>query len=898
MRTIAILILITSSVCAQSITETFDRTPLKDVIRRLEKNYRYQFSYVDQMVSGHTVTARFERASIGDVLSAMLAGTLLNYRVTGSHVIALFEDAGKLQVPAETPGSIRGIIVDAQTHEVLPAANAIVDQTPWGASADLNGRFQIVGLPAGDYVIRIQVIGYETLFQGVAVRGETELDTLPLVPKSLEGEEVIITGLRTSEYQVGDVKLDHQPGLIVLNRVQINRSPGLLEPDLFRTLQSLPGITTTSDASNEIYVRGGTPDQNLIMLDRTIVYQPYHLFGVAGIFNPDIIDEVFVSTGGFSSEYGNRMSSVIDIRSRNGGPDKIRGSGSVSLLSSKLALLGRLDPKWDYVASYRRTYLDLATKLVRELGVIPDYIPYYFHDGYAKVTHRRSGHAAFGVSAFFSEDRFDYTTDQNAVYDPIPGNPFQGVKTHYLVDANRFAWGNLNLTAFWKFGNAENALHQLTVFRAHTMYDLDQDEKWRATSAATDSIRRVVDSLNQYNDAHPFDARNHLTDYTLRWDSEIRWAKGQWFIGGQASAIDVSYRWKNLNWGIDQPVQVFYDGAPDSFTYAGKSKYGAFYTDVSWELGDWLVQPGLRLEYFRHRDPEWVISPRFLARWDMSNTWALKASGGLYYQSHFTVRERGYGGFSEVSFAPHGLPPQKSFQYAVGAEFSGLPKWKMTATTYFKKFDNLFRIPRPSTGLLEFQKGKSISAGLEFTATTARDRWGLQAAYTLAYVDRRFNGTYFPNYDQRHTVILSGYRKLPKNWELNFRWSFNTGRAYRPINFYGIEASFDDYNREFYVDQGEIDELNLGHLNFYSRMPVYHRLDVSFIRTVHYRSWTLKPFINILNVYYRTNPQFYYTDSKLSAVITDEPIPRRLYERRSRGFGLPIVPTFGASFEF
>jgi hypothetical protein len=885
-------------VCAQSITETFDRTPLKDVIRRLEKNYRYQFSYVDQMVSGHTVTARFERASIGDVLSAMLAGTLLNYRVTGSHVIALFEDAGKLQVPAETPGSIRGIIVDAQTHEVLPAANAIVDQTPWGASADLNGRFQIVGLPAGDYVIRIQVIGYETLFQGVAVRGETELDTLPLVPKSLEGEEVIITGLRTSEYQVGDVKLDLQPGLIVLNRVQINRSPGLLEPDLFRTLQSLPGITTTSDASNEIYVRGGTPDQNLIMLDRTIVYQPYHLFGVAGIFNPDIIDEVFVSTGGFSSEYGNRMSSVIDIRSRNGGPDKIRGSGSVSLLSSKLALLGRLDPKWDYVASYRRTYLDLATKLVRELGVIPDYIPYYFHDGYAKVTHRRSGHAAFGVSAFFSEDRFDYTTDQNAVYDPIPGNPFQGVKTHYLVDANRFAWGNLNLTAFWKFGNAENALHQLTVFRAHTMYDLDQDEKWRATSAATDSIRRVVDSLNQYNDAHPFDARNHLTDYTLRWDSEIRWAKGQWFIGGQASAIDVSYRWKNLNWGIDQPVQVFYDGAPDSFTYAGKSKYGAFYTDVSWELGDWLVQPGLRLEYFRHRDPEWVISPRFLARWDMSNTWALKASGGLYYQSHFTVRERGYGGFSEVSFAPHGLPPQKSFQYAVGAEFSGLPKWKMTATTYFKKFDNLFRIPRPSTGLLEFQKGKSISAGLEFTATTARDRWGLQAAYTLAYVDRRFNGTYFPNYDQRHTVILSGYRKLPKNWELNFRWSFNTGRAYRPINFYGIEASFDDYNREFYVDQGEIDELNLGHLNFYSRMPVYHRLDVSFIRTVHYRSWTLKPFINILNVYYRTNPQFYYTDSKLSAVITDEPIPRRLYERRSRGFGLPIVPTFGASFEF
>lgn len=890
-RLIVLIAVWAQSLVAQNVTETFQGTPLPEVLQRLQEVYRYQFSYIDEHVQDVRVDAEFRDADIRSVLRAILRGTDLSYRVNGDHVIVIFRSG----VRSDDLASLSGTIADRETREVLPAANVIFPETLWGASADRDGRFIVSGIPPGSYRVRINVIGYEMFEDTIDCVGSVDLDTIWLIPKTLEGEEVVITGQRAAEYRAGDAKLDIQPSILVLRRAEINRSPGLLEPDLFRSLQNLPGITTTSDVSNEIYVRGGTPDQNLIMLDRTVVYQPYHLFGIAGIFNPDLIDQVYVSTGGFSSEYGTRLSSVIDVRSRVGEPGRVNGAGSVSLLSSKLTLFGRPTADIDYVASYRRTYLDWASSLIAAAGIIPEGIPYYFQDGYLKVQRRVGATQKVGASVFFSEDHYEQRHKKWAgTYDD---NTRKFTRyPYYFSDNSTFMWYNLNGSLFLEMGKAETGLHQLTLSRASTSYDLDQDQFWRATASAPDSIRRRVDSLDRVEQSTPFDARNRLTDYSVRWDSEIPMGTVQWFLGAQVTALETSYRWKHLDWDNLQAIQVFYDNAPDSFRYSNKSKYAAIYSDVSIAWDDWTFKPGLRLEYYRFSKPSVVVGPRVAVRWEMSDAWTWKAAGGLYYQSQFTARERGYVGFSEISFSSYKLPLQKAVHMIVGAEREqGL--WKFTGDIYGKRYDHLHRRVLSSPLTLEFEQGHSNAVGLELTAARGGRGWTIEGTYALAYVDRNFNGArYFPNHDQRHTIMLNVSWSLPRQWELSSRWAFNTGRAYRPTRFYGISGEF-EYD-QLYLETETPTFQELEHLNYCSRLPIYHRLDISLTKTIRYKKWTLRPFLNILNVYYNTNPLYFERAYSSDTKFTNEPFPRYLNRVTLKPYGMPIIPTFGASFEF
>ncbi|MBL7962108.1 TonB-dependent receptor plug domain-containing protein, partial [bacterium] len=161
-----------------------------------------------------------------------------------------------------------------------------------GTYSNSKGQFSLTKVPFGSYFLRIMDISHEYALLPLDVNEPViNLDTIRLKPKIYEGENIVVTAEKNN-LAINDEKLRLQPSVIVLRRKEINAKPGILEPDLFRALQTLPGVTTTNDLSNELYVRGGTPDQNLITLDRAVVYQPYHMFGFAGIFNTDIIDYV------------------------------------------------------------------------------------------------------------------------------------------------------------------------------------------------------------------------------------------------------------------------------------------------------------------------------------------------------------------------------------------------------------------------------------------------------------------------------------------------------------------------------------------------------------------------------------------------------------------------------
>ena len=253
--------------------------------------------------------------------------------------------------------SINGFVRDTKNGEPISYANVFLNNTALGAATNRDGYFVISKVPVGKYELNISMIGYEIFKQEVhIIDSEAIRVDILLKEQALEVMEILVTAERQKfERQM-------ESSQISLDMREINSAPAFIEPDVFRTLQMLPGVQTTSDFSSALYVRGSTPDQNLIMLDGITVYNPYHLGGIFSTFNTDAIKEADFHAGGFSARYGGRMGAILNIINREGNSNEVTGMANISLISSKALLEGPL-PKWggikgSWIVSGRRTYFD------------------------------------------------------------------------------------------------------------------------------------------------------------------------------------------------------------------------------------------------------------------------------------------------------------------------------------------------------------------------------------------------------------------------------------------------------------------------------------------------------------------------------------------------------------
>ncbi|MBL7961368.1 TonB-dependent receptor [bacterium] len=628
------------------------------------------------------------------------------------------------------------------------------------------------------------------------------------------------------------------------------------------------------------------------------------MFGFAGIFNTDIIDYVNFSSGGFSSQYGNRLSSVIDLRAKSEAPDKFSGSGSLSLLSTRLTLDGQLDKHWYYMVSGRRTYLDHATQFGKFMGWIPETIPYRFQDGMAKVIYQANAEHQFGFSAFGSSDNFQ-DKDKSTLY-ATNFVDYSTIKLPYSLNTKRkFQWDNAVFNGHWEFKNENGFLSRLTVFQSRATNDLGINVYYTPNKDASDSIRHVVDSLNAIPDPNPFAIDNQVLDRTVRWDMEYELHNDhKLLIGGEFNRIQLSYYWDNLfvEANAGDNYQVFFDAAPDSFTYRRLVYNYAAYLEDIWSLNDqWTVKPGIRIESFGHSKSSIVVSPRVAIRYDLNERLAFKAATGIYYQSLFNSREKGYVGFLEIPFSTSGMKLQKSIHYILGAEYFLNRDSKFTGDIYYKHASNLSRNRRATSNTPVFIKGESDAYGMELTWKRLGKKFSYEINYVLAYVTRTFeNLTYNTNYDQRHALSFIGNYLLPAHWSFDFRWVFTSGRAYRPASFSAPYYYFNPSEGQLYGGDYNNDArtIEFDNLNFYGRYPVYHRLDISFVKTIEFKKWTLKPYINIINTYYKSNPLYYQDQGTDKAIISNKPDPQYVQIRKRAPIGIPIVPSFGAHFEF
>ena len=256
-----------------------------------------------------------------------------------------------------TNTTINGFVRDSASGEPISYANVFLANTALGAATNQDGYFVITNVPTGSYEINVSMMGY-----GLFKENITQLDGNPvrieifLTEKVIETEEILVTAERQK------FEKTVESSQISLDLREIKAAPAFIEPDVFRTLQMLPGVQTSSDYSSALYVRGSTPDQNLIMQDGIAIYNPYHLGGIFSTFNTDAIKEADFHAGGFPARYGGRMGAILNVVNREGNIQKVTGSADISLISSKGLIEGPL-PKWkgmkgSWMISGRRTYFD------------------------------------------------------------------------------------------------------------------------------------------------------------------------------------------------------------------------------------------------------------------------------------------------------------------------------------------------------------------------------------------------------------------------------------------------------------------------------------------------------------------------------------------------------------
>lgn len=755
--------------------------------------------------------------------------------------------------------TINGFVYDSSNKEALIGANIYLKGLNVGTSSNASGFYVITNLTPGTFEIVVSYVGYKTFQQKVslAANQNKRLDVF-LEPVAIEGEEVVVTGDSARTI----IKLFNKPvSKVDLSPVQLNRVPQVIESDLLRTLQSLPGIVPVSDFSSAIYVRGGTPDQNLFLLDGTDVYNPEHAFGLFSTFNMDAIKKVEVYKGGFSAEYGGRLSSVINVTNNDGNRNNFEGKVSLSLLSLNTTLQGPIGKIGSLSGSLRRTYFD------QTLGKVIDEIPdYYFLDGNLKAFFDIDETNKLSISFYGGIDDLNFVLDktrqESLGFDYVWGNQTGSINWRSIISPKLF--GN-----FWITGSR--------FFSNFDFGDVD------------------------------FKEENIIRDITLKGALE-------YFLDDHWN-FNFGFEQKNVSGGLKQN---FTGGRVDV------SKHRILYTlylNSKWKPTPlWDIEFGIRGNYFDSDKDYNNIDPRLSIKYRLTETSNLKFATGIYHQyanriprlffvSIWTSADEYVKGSSANHFI---AGYQKEIAKNIELEIEGYLKNYTNIYSYNQTFladikpaayteDNL-PLFNSTQGL--FNEGHGKSYGLEFLirkdvgAITGWIAYSLaRTEFTINNINKNFSFT--PRHDRTHAINLVSNLDLnnvvneltgqqfvnpDKKWSMGINFTFFSGQPITlPASVYFINQ-FPDWepsNNSLAIYPSDINQF---------RLPYYARLDLSLTYEIKYRGWSLAPYLQVFNLLNRKNVWFIeYKNELKNGMIKQEVNNITMF---------PILPSIGVSIKF
>ncbi|MBT3611931.1 MAG: TonB-dependent receptor [Flavobacteriales bacterium] len=719
--------------------------------------------------------------------------------------------------------TISGYVQDESSGENLIGVS-IYDQKSYKGTSSNQYGFYSLTIEEGDYIIIYSFIGYKSITKNIKLNKDFRLN-IALANNAILTEEVIITGERLDE-NVSSSNMS-QAKIEVNN---IKQLPGILgEVDIMKAAQLLPGIQSGGEGNSGLYVRGGGPDQNLILLDEAVVYNAAHLFGFFSVFNADAIKDINIIKGGMPAEYGGRLSSVLDITMKDGNNKKYEADGGIGLLSSRLTLQGPLQKnKSSFIVSGRRTYIDVLSKPFMPKDNAFNGSGYYFYDLTTKINYRISDKDRLYLSGYFGRDVFNFVNSDNGIGIEIP-------------------WGNATTSLRW------NHLFNDKLFMNTSL--IFSDYRFEFNIAQQDFELKIFSGINDWNTKVDFLYQPNQR-HTVKFGSNYTYHE---FTPGNASGRSGDV--------VFEPDQIFKQ----------YSNEGALYLSDDFELTDALkVHLGLRYSSFQHsgyisfRDymkNEFSISddnyrhiePRLSFRYTLNTTSSIK---GAYTQNYQYIH---LASTSSVSLptdlwipSSSGIEPKFSDQYAVGY-FKNLNDnmYETSIEAYYKEMTNLLEykegvLPEDNTNSNSddaFAFGDGNSYGVEVLLKKNKGKTTGWVGYTLSkttkYFDQVNEGIAFPaKYDRRHDLSITATHKLSKKWTLSSIFIYATGNAITLPN-------------ERYMISGNIYTEYTSRNGF--RMDPYHRLDIGATYTPkkkknYQSSWNF----SIYNVYSRKNPYFIY----------------------------------------
>lgn len=744
---------------------------------------------------------------------------------------------------AQNTGMVRGVVLSNQSGEPVIFTNVYLEGTIYGTITDENGFYSIPAIPKGTYNLMATGIGYDTVRVSIQIgKGEIINKQLFLNQVGVQLGGIDVTAERIeklTEIYISTVKATPK---------DIKRIPSVGgEADLAQYLSIIPGIITTGDQGGQLYIRGGAPIQNKILLDGLTIYNAFHSIGLFSVYETEIIRNVEVLTGGFNAEYGGRISAVVDVTTRDGNKQKFSGTLSGNPFVSKILLegpiskLSKAGSSISYILTGKKSYLQESSKLLYNYaGENPpgtdQVLPYNFTDLYGKLSFNAADGSKLSLTGFNYADRVDFSPVAKYQWDAL------GIGSKFVIVP----------------GQSQTLISGNLDYSDYRMELSEADEKPRFSS------------ISGFNLGMDF-------TYFLEGNSELKYGVD---INGFSTKFEF---YNSLGLKLDQNQNTTEIG--------GYVKYRKVFPSL-------VIEPSFRLQYYAslaNVSPE----PRLGLKYNASERLRLKFAGGFYSQNLISTKSdkdvvnlfTGFLSGPEEQFkgvdgkeTPHKL--QKATHAILGFEYDLTEDLEINVEGYVKDFTQMINLNRNKVFRQDpnymVETGKAYGADLLLKYET--DQWYLWTTYSLGFVTR-YDGeqTYPPHYDRRHNVniLLSYLFGNEKSWEATARWNLGSGFPFTKTQAFYEEVVFTDgVNTNYTTQNGNLgiiydETINAG------RLPYYHRLDISLKKTIHISKTSLLNLIaSVSNVYNRDN--IFYFD-------------RVRYERVNQ---LPLLPSIGFSFSF
>lgn len=758
--------------------------------------------------------------------------------------------------------TVRGSVYEKKTQQPVLYTNVQLEGTSYGAVTDINGHFTITKVIPGSYTILITYIGFDTLRKKVTLKEDDIFnDKFNLVKSAYEIEGATISAERQTR------QLDPTTSITKITPKQLKQMPSIGgQADIAQYLQVVPGVVFTGDQGGQLYIRGGTPVQNQVLLDGMVIYNPFHSIGLFSVFDADIISNADVYTGGFGAEYGGRISSVMDISTRYGNPIKHSGKVDVNTFGMKLLVEGPLvKAKEDnsnsvsYILSAKKSYIDKTSKTLYPYVNEGAGLPFTFSDFYGKLSFNSANGSRADIFGFNFNDQVSYHSIQN------------------------YEWKSYG--AGMRFAIVPGS--SPTLISGNMSYS-----NYR--------IELVDGSLNPRS--------SEIGGFNMGLDFTYFLGKNKLKYGVEMKGFSTDFNFTNsLNRLITQAESTTEIAGYVSAKFQ-IGKVNKKYRSGSLDIPRFIVSPGLRVHYYASL-ANLSIEPRLALKYNISSDLRIKLATGKYSQNLIsTASDRDvvnlfYGFIS----GPDDLPEtfqgeevthklQKATHFILGLEYDLGRRLTFNVEGYIKWYDQLTNMNRnkvfddtpeysdkPDALKNDFIIESGKSYGVDFSMKYDYRRLYVWAVYSLGYSIRN-DGIieYAPHFDRRHNVnFLTSYvMGKSLDWEISFRWNYGSGFPFTPTlgNYEqqdfsgGIGSDYTSTNGSVGVIYGDINS---------KQMPAYHRLDFGLKKKFVFTETTLLEItLSVTNVYNREN--IFYIDR-----ISNERINQ-----------LPILPSLGMSFKF